>query len=88
MGLGVLHRLDQLGDDMRRGRPVGVAHAEVDDVAALGARLRLQPINLGEDVRRQALDAVELFGHGGAHRFPAKSQRVHLSRAIPRDRAI
>ena len=65
VGLGVLHRLDQLGDDMRRGRPVGVAHAEVDDVAPLGARLRLQRIDFGEDIGRQALDAVELFGHGG-----------------------
>ena len=62
--LGVLHRLDQLGDDVRRGRPVGIAHAEIDDVAPLGARLRLQRVDLGEDVGRQALDAIELFGHG------------------------
>ena len=57
---GFCDRLDQLGDDVRRRRPVGVAHAEIDDVATGGARLRLQRVDLGEDVGRQALDAVEL----------------------------
>ena len=47
---------------MCRGRVhVGVAHAEVDDVHPLGAVAGLQPVHLGEDVRRQALDAVEFF---------------------------
>src|SRR5712691_11522304 len=88
MRLGVLHRLDQLGDDMWRGRPVGVAHAEVDDVATRGAGLCLQRVDFGKDIGRQTLDAVELFGHGGQHGLSAKSQWVYLSRAIARDRAI
>ena len=33
--LRVLHAFDELGDDMRRGRPVRVAHAEIDHVAPL-----------------------------------------------------
>ena len=63
VGARALHRLDQLVDDVAGRVHVGVAHAEVDDVHALGAVLRLQPVDLGEDVGRQALDAVELFGH-------------------------
>ena len=63
----VLHRLDQLGDDMRRRRAVGIAHAEVDDVLAGAARLRLGRVDLGEDIGRQAADAVELTGGIGAH---------------------
>ena len=56
---------DKLFDDMGGRVHVGVAHAEVDDVHAFGAVAGLQPVDLGEDVRRQALDAVEFFGHGG-----------------------
>ena len=37
VGARVLHRLDQLGDDVRRRRAVRVAHAEVDDVLPGGA---------------------------------------------------
>src|SRR3954451_1018741 len=58
---------------MRRSRPVRVAHAEIDHVAPLGARLRLQRVYLGEDIRRQALDAVEFFGHGEIG--PSRRQR-------------
>ena len=60
VGLRVARRLDQLVDDVGRRRQVRVAHAEVDDVATGGARLRLQLVDLGEDVGRQAPDAVEL----------------------------
>ena len=60
-------RLDQLVDDVRRRRQVGIAHAEVDDVGAARARCRLQPVDLGEDVGRQTLDAVEVFVHGTPH---------------------
>jgi len=51
----VLHRLGELLDDVIRGRPIGIAHAEIDDIAAAGARLRLEGIDLGEDVGRQSL---------------------------------
>ena len=64
VGARAAHGLDELLDDMRGRVHVGVAHAEVDDVHALGAVAGLQPVDLGEDVRGQALDAVELFvGH-------------------------
>src|SRR5438128_6098627 len=66
MGLWILDGLDELGDDMRRRRAVGIAHAKIDDVAPRGARLGFQCIDLAENVGRQALDAIELFGHGGS----------------------
>ena len=47
----------------RRGRSVRIAHAEVDDVAPGGARLRFQGVHLGEDIERKAFNAVEIFGH-------------------------
>ena len=56
-------RLDQLVDDVLRRRQVRVAHAEIDDVGAARACRRLQPVDLGEHVGRQALDAVEVFDH-------------------------
>ena len=57
LGHGLLHRLD----DQRRRRPVGVADAEADHVhpgRALGRDLALQ---LGERVRRDALQALTRF---------------------------
>ena len=66
--VGALRGLDQLVDDVRRRRAVGVAHAEVDDVFAAAARGHLQLGGDVEDVRRQALDAREVAlarrGHG------------------------
>ena len=53
MRLAVAHRLDQLVDDVRRGRAVGIAHAQVDDVLARRACRRLHPVDLGEDVGRR-----------------------------------
>ena len=57
-------RLDQLVDDVLRRRQVGIAHAEIDDVGAARAGRRLQPVDLGEDVGRQTLDAVEVLVQG------------------------
>ena len=65
VGAGARDGLDKLFDDMGGRVHVGIAHAEVDDVHALGAVAGLEPVDLGEDVGRQALDAVEFFGHGG-----------------------
>src|SRR3569833_1311544 len=45
---------------MRRRGHVGVAHAEVDHVGALGPQPRLQPVDLLEDVGRQAACPVEV----------------------------
>src|SRR3546814_19134039 len=64
MGLGIAHRFDHLFDDMRRGRHVRIAHAEVDDVLAFGARLGLELVHALEDVRGQTLYAMEFFAHG------------------------
>jgi hypothetical protein len=64
VGARVLHGFDQLGDDMRRGGAVRIAHAQVDDVLALGAGAGLGRVDLGEDVGWQAADAVEFVGHG------------------------
>jgi hypothetical protein len=75
VGIGALGGFDQLGDDVFRGRLVGVAHAEVDDVLAAGASLGLQIVDDVEDVRRQAFDALEVgvqecvpkeLNHGGS----------------------
>ena len=60
VGARILHRLNQLGHDMRRGGAVGVAHAEVDDVLTRRPRPRLGVVDGGEHVGRQAADAVEL----------------------------
>ena len=38
VGSRVLHRFDELGDDMRGCRAVGIPHAEIDHVAPGGAR--------------------------------------------------
>ena len=58
--LGVLGRLDELVDDVLGRRHVRVAHAEIDDVLAPGARLGLEIVDDREDVGREALDAIEL----------------------------
>ena len=63
MGVGALHGLDQLLDDVARRGLVGIAHAEVDHVLAAPARGELQLAGDVEDVRRQALDAGKFF-HG------------------------
>ena len=64
VGARAAHGFHKLFNDMGGRVHVGVAHAEVDDVHALGAVAGLEPVHLGEDVGGQALDAVELFGHG------------------------
>jgi hypothetical protein len=58
---GLQRRFDQLVDDVFGRGPVGVAHAEVDNVfsAAAGGDLHLS--SDVKDVRRQALNAAELF---------------------------
>jgi hypothetical protein len=50
-----LPRLDQLVDDVLRGRPVGIAHRQVDDVVAPSPGRHLELVGDVEDVRRQPL---------------------------------
>src|SRR5262249_41562735 len=66
MVLRILGGFDELVDDVLGCRHVGVAHAEVDDVFAARACLGLQVVHDREDVRRQALDPVELLHRGGS----------------------
>ena len=63
MGDGLLRRLNHLVDDVLGRGAVGVAHAEVDDVFAAAAGGDLHLAGDVEDVRREALNAGELF-HG------------------------
>ena len=63
VGRGLGRDFGELVDDVLRRRAVGIAHAEVDDVLAAGARRRLHRVDLGEDIGRQAADAVELVVH-------------------------
>jgi hypothetical protein len=64
VGLGLLHRFDQLLHHVGRGGHVGIAHAEVDDVHATGAQPGLEAVDLLEHVGRQAADLVEVGLHG------------------------
>ena len=66
LGHGVLHRLDDRGG---RGT-VGVADAEADHVDAGGALLGDLALELGEQVRRDALQALT-----GSHPAPCRSRR-------------
>ena len=63
VGARLAGRLDQLLDDVLGRRQVGIAHAEIDDVGAAGAGRGLDPVDLLEDVGRQALDAVKVGRH-------------------------
>ena len=58
---GLSDRLDELVDDVLGRGAVGIAHAEVDDVFAAAAGGDLHFAGDVEDVRRQALNAGELF---------------------------
>ena len=55
----------QLVDDRARRRAIGIPHAEIDHVDLRGARLGAHLIDDGENVRRQLLNAVVLFGNSG-----------------------
>ena len=46
--------LDQLIDDMRRRRLIGISDSKVDDVLATVASIELQGLNLGEHIRRKS----------------------------------
>ena len=71
VGTRLAQRFLQLLQHMRRRRQIGIAHAEVDDVGAGIPCGRLGAVDLFEDVRRQAADAVK-FVHGSS--APATGQ--------------
>ena len=61
MRRGLERRFHQLVDDVFGRGPVGVAHAEVDDVFTAATRGDLHLSCDVEDVRREALYTAELF---------------------------
>ena len=68
VGVATLGRLDQFIDDVLGGRPVGIAHAEIDDVLPARAGLGLQLIDDVEHIGGEALDSGEFvvqFGTRG-----------------------
>ena len=63
MGIRLLRHFAQFFDHMRRWRQIRIAHAEVNDILTRAARRRTHRIDLSDDIRWQAFDAVEFFGH-------------------------
>ena len=61
MGAAVLDGLHQLVDDMPGRGADGIAHAEIDDVAALGSGPGLHGVHFREDIGWETADSVE-FG--------------------------
>ncbi len=61
MGIVALRHLNQLIDDMLRGRLIRVTHAEIDNVLAAPAGREFQFVNLIEYVRWEPRDPRELF---------------------------
>ena len=59
---GVQHCLGSLLGSQIRRRQVGITEPEIDHVLAIAARLDLQRVDDGKDVRRQRIDAAELHG--------------------------
>jgi len=60
MGLWVLDRFDQLIDDSVGCGLIGIAHAEIDHIAAGRPRVRLHLIDLAEHIWRQSANAMKL----------------------------
>src|SRR4029434_937133 len=56
----LLGGLDQALHDVRRGRPVGIPHREVDDVLSGVPRRLLEIADDVEDIRREPLYAWEI----------------------------
>ena len=63
MGTRIANSLDQFFNNMIRRRQIRIAHAEVDNIFALRARLRLQFVDLFKHIRRQALNTLKVLCH-------------------------
>ena len=48
---------------MGGGSGIGVAHAEINNVMAAGARGSFNFVYFGEDIRRESLDAIKIVVH-------------------------
>ena len=64
----VLHVVLKAADDRRGRGPIGIAHPQVDHVAARGDGGLLLLVDLGEEVRRKLLEPLRLHERGGRHR--------------------
>ena len=64
MGVTAARGLNQLVDNVLRGRLIGIAHAEVDDVLPGRTRGLLELTNDTENVGRQAPYTLKLLIHG------------------------
>src|SRR3546814_10053975 len=86
MRLGMARHLGELLHHMRRRRPVGIAQAEVKNTPPPRPRRSLHRVHLGENIRRQAADAVEIVGHSSPLAPPGK-QAALLTIGSPRLRS-
>ena len=64
MGIGLPRNFAELLNHMRWWRQIRVAHAQIDNVLTCTTGGRTHRIDFSDDIRRQAFDAVEFFGHG------------------------
>jgi hypothetical protein len=51
---------DHFLDDMARRGQIGIAHAQINDIRAIVARRRLDPIDLFKHIRGKTFDAVKI----------------------------
>ena len=68
-------RFDQLGDNMRRRRQIGITHAEIDDIFAPVTRLHFHTVDDAEDVGREPFDPLkfhEILPHASLKRIHFK----------------
>ncbi len=68
MILSFTGRLDHLFDDMRRCRLIGIAHPKIDNIFPVLSSLKLEGLNLREDIRRESLDSIKTFAQ--PHELP------------------
>ena len=62
MIVGLSGRFHQLVDDVLRGAQIRVPHTQIDNVLAFAPGLHFNGIDLGKDIRRQAVQSGK-FAH-------------------------
>ena len=66
MRAGLGRDFTQFVDHMLGRRAVRIAHAEIDNILARAPRRMPHRVHFGDDIRWQALDAVEFVGHSSS----------------------
>jgi hypothetical protein len=74
--LGFARCLNQLCHHVWRGRQIGVAHTEIDDVFPAMTRRHFHPIDDAKNVGRQPLNALK-FHSTRPHSFSSQSRPLH-----------